>query len=114
MGWKPLTPDDYSILFVKLKQVNGDTSLQFKSILDAAILKSLREKHLGDQAENDEETETDLHFVVSKNDEKALTAIYLAGRQLRLEQHITIYRREYVSPEKWTDKLVSAKANMPQ
>jgi hypothetical protein len=110
IGWESLSPADYTILFLKLNNAQADSLLELnKKELDTAIIKTLRQQKLGDQAENDEPTEMDLHFIVLKNNEKALYAILSVVKEFNLQQQITVYRRDYNSLGEWTDKVVFPK-----
>lgn len=77
-----------------------------KRRFDAAVLKALRANRIGEQAENDEERETDLHFVVSKDYRKAMATILNVAKTYKREHQITVYQRDYQSFDKWTDKVV--------
>lgn len=108
IGWKSIDTDDYTILFLKRNGLSSTDSslLNAKRKLDNLILEKLRTNKLGDQAENDDQTETDLHFLVGKNYEKALTAIIFITRHYKIEQDLIIYQREYTSFDKWSDKVI--------
>ena len=107
VGWKSANPNDLTVLFIKSnrKPVNSD-EIRDKRKLDEAVLKELKANRIGDQAENDEPSETDFHYVVSKNYQKAIAAILSVAKAYKMGQQITIYKRDYQSFDKWTDKVV--------
>jgi hypothetical protein len=66
IGWDE--PNPYTtVLFCKLNGLNSDLSKSTnKRKFDEAVLQELRINKLGDQAENDGQTETDFHFIVAE------------------------------------------------
>ena len=107
VGWKSLNPNDYTVLFIRWNQTTADsTQKSQKKELDTAVLKELKSKHLGDEVENDEPTETDLHFLVSKDYKNAMAIILSVLKSLNIEEKVTVYKRDYVSFDKWEDKIV--------
>lgn len=107
IGWEGENPDDYTVLLIKWTQaVDSSGQISEKKAFDEAVLKELRSSQLGDQAENDDQSETDLYFVVPKDYKKALTAILSVAKSCNVEKNVTIYRREYESFDQWTDKVV--------
>ena len=107
VGWKSLNPNDYTVLFIRWNQTAADsTQKSQKKELDTAVLKELKSKRLGVEAENDEQTETDLHFLVSKDYKKAMTVILSVLKNLNIEEKVAVYKRDYVSFDKWEDKIV--------
>jgi hypothetical protein len=107
VGWKSVNPKDVIVLFIKWNDIATNANgINDKRKFDEAVIKELKIKKLGDRAENDEETETDLHFIVRKNYQKALTAILSVAKNYQIEQQIKVYQREYRSFDKWTDKIV--------
>ncbi len=108
IGWEPGSPSNYAILFLTLDSTLADSMvISRKKELDKAIIETLRQQNLGDQAENDEPTEADLHFLVPKNYERALNVILSVVKDYNLQQHIKVYRRDYDDSGKWTDKVVN-------
>ena len=98
---------DFAVLFIKVNQLATDSShITEKRKLDEAVLKELKANRIGDQAENDEQSEMDLHFIVSKDYQKAIAAILSVAKSYRIEQQITVYKRAYQSLNKWTDKVI--------
>ena len=107
IGWKSENPNDFSVLYVKWNRTTSDSShLINKKKFDEAILKELKAKRLGNQAENDEKTETDIHFVVPKEYQNVIAIILSVAKTNDIEQNITVYRRDYKSYDKWTDVVV--------
>jgi uncharacterized lipoprotein YajG len=110
VGWKSVNPDDYAVIFIIWKQTTDDTSqISQKKRLDEVVLKELKTNRLGDQAENDEPRETDLHFVVSKDYKKAIAIIISVAKDFDVEQKVVVYKRDYASFDKWTDKIIYPK-----
>jgi len=110
IGWESIMPDDYTVLLIRWNQTTGDsTQIIQKTKLDEAVLKELRTNRLGDQAENDKLTETDLHFIVSKDYKNALAVILAVAESFDLEQKVAVYERDYDSFDKWADKIVYPK-----
>jgi hypothetical protein len=60
-------------------------------------LQELRSNRIGDQADKDEQGEADFHFIVSKDYQKAVAAILLVAKRYKMEQQVTVYKREYRS-----------------
>jgi hypothetical protein len=107
LGWEPGNPDDFTVLFVKWNRIDGSSDhISDKKKFDEAVLKELQAKGIGNRAENDEKTETDLHFVVSKDYQKAIVIILSLAKTYSVEQQITVYQRDYQDLDKWTDKKV--------
>jgi len=107
VGWKSHNPRDFAVLFIKVNQLATDSShITEKRKLDEAVLKELKANRIGDQAENDEQSEMDLHFIVSKDYQKAIAAILSVAKSYSIEQQITVYKRAYQSLNKWTDKVI--------
>lgn len=106
IGWDE--PNPYTtVLFCKLIELNSDFSNSTnKRKFDEAILQELRTNKLGDQAENDAQTETDFHFIVQKDYQQAINTIISVAKIHKLEDRISIFIREYESPDNWTDKVV--------
>lgn len=110
VGWKSVNPNDYTVLFIRWSQRTADsTQISQKKKLDEAVLTELKSNRLGDQAENDEPTETDLHFVVSKDYKKAVAVILSVAKSFNVEQKVAVYKRDYDSFDKWADKIVYPK-----
>ena len=107
VNWKSVNPDDFTILFIKTNLFPA-TPIQIadKRKFDEAVLQELKTNRIGDQAENDEQSETDLHFIVSKDYKKAIAAILSVAKIYNMEQEITVYKRDYLPYDKWTDKVV--------
>lgn len=59
---------------------------------DYRILENLSSKQLGTQVENDDQRETDLHFMVLMDDQEKVEAMCVSLAQLyNADQQITIY-----------------------
>lgn len=107
VGWKSETPNDYTVLFIKWNQTVFDsTQISLKKKLDEAVLKELKSKLLGEQAENDDPAERDLLFVVSRDYKKALAVILSVTETFDLKQKVTAYQRDYKSFDKWVDRIL--------
>lgn len=107
IGWKSENPNDFTVLYVKWNRMASDSShLINKKKFDEAILKELKAKRLGNQAENDEKTETDIHFVVPNEYQNVIAIIRSVAKTNDIEQNITVYLRDYKSYDKWTDVVV--------
>ena len=110
VGWQNVNPNDYTVLFIRWNQTTDDsTQISQKKKFDEAVLKELITNRLGDRAENDEPTETDSHFVVSKDYKKAIAVILSVAKSFDVEQKVTLYKRDYDSYDKWADKIVYPK-----
>jgi hypothetical protein len=110
IGWKRDNPNEFAILFTKADRL--PTSIDQKADkrrFDEAVLQELKTNRIGDQTDNDEPSAADFHFVVDKDYRKAITAILLLAKTYKLQQHITVYKRDYHSEDKWTDKVVYPK-----
>ncbi|MBL7869453.1 MAG: hypothetical protein JNM71_15665 [Flavobacterium lindanitolerans] len=106
IGWDEANPYT-TVLFCKLNELNSDLSKSTtKRNFDEAVLQELRINKLGDQAENDGQTETDFHFIVQKDYQRAINTIISVAKIHKLEDRISIFIREYESPDNWTDKVV--------
>ena len=107
IGWKSDEPQEYEVLIIKSSQLSGKSDrIVDKKKFDEAVLHELQTNKIGDQAENDEQNETDIHFIVSKDYQKALAAILSVAKTYKIEQQITVYKRDYQSFDKWTDKVI--------
>ena len=107
VGWNSPNPDDFAVLFIKTDQLAATSDgIIVKRKLDEAVLQELKINRLGDQAENDEQSETDFHFIVSKDYQKAIATILAVAKTYKIEQQITVYKRDYQSYDKWIDKVV--------
>ena len=107
VDWKSANPDDFTVLFIKSnKLATTSNHIADKRKFDEAVLQELKTNRIGDQAENDEQSETDFHFIVSQDYQKAIAAILSVSKTYNMEQQITVYKREYQSYDKWTDKVV--------
>jgi hypothetical protein len=85
----------------------GDANhIKEKRKFDEEVIRELKTNKLGDQVENDEDRETDVHFIVVKEYQEAISAILSAAKAFHIEQQITVYKRKYQSFDKWTDKIV--------
>lgn len=105
--WKSANPDDFTVLFIKSNKLAAtSTDIAAKRKFDEAVLQELKTKRIGNQAENDEQSETDFHFIVSKDYQKAIAAILSVSKTYNMEQQITVYKRDYQSYDKWTDEVV--------
>jgi len=105
--WESENPDDYSVLFIKLSNENADSSeLSNKNKLDEGVLRALKKNGLGDQAENDTSTETDMHFVVAKDYKNALSVILSVVDTFNIPKKVIVYRRDYTSLERWVDTVI--------
>lgn len=106
IGWDETNPYT-TVLFIKLNELNSDYSNSpDKRKFDEAVLQELKINKLGDQAENDAQTETDFHFIVQKDYQQAINTIISVAKIHKLEDRISIFIREYESPDNWTDKVV--------
>jgi hypothetical protein len=107
IDWKSVNPKNFTVLFVKWNEIATNAKgIKDKKNFDEAAIKELKIKKLDDQAENDDESETDLHFIVKKDYQKALAVILSVAKKYQIEQPIKVYQREYRSFDKWTDKIV--------
>jgi hypothetical protein len=107
IGWKSDNPDDFAVLFLRLKRLSANSrQIADKRKFDEAVLQELRMRSIGVRAENDEPSEIDFHFVVSKDYQKAIAAILSVAKTYNMEQQITVYKRDYQAYDKWTDKVV--------
>lgn len=107
IGWKGKDSDDYTVLFIRFNQkVTDSNQIKKKKKMDETILNELKLKQLGNQVENDDQTDTDLHFIVSKDYNKALKVINAIVKSYNLEKDVTVYQRKYLSAEKWTDIIL--------
>jgi hypothetical protein len=107
IGWKPDKPDDYIILFVKLNNAAADSiELSDKVALDEAILKVLDQKGIGGRAENDDELEADLHFVLPKKYDEGFKAMRSVVKDRGYQDRVTLWRRNYDSLGRWTDQII--------
>lgn len=107
IGWKSDNPNDYTVLFIKTNQLAANADhIPDKRKFDEAVLKELKANRIGDQAENDEQSEKDFHFIVSKDYQKAVATILSVAETYNMKQQITVYQRVYQSFDKWTDKVV--------
>lgn len=107
IGWEETNPQEYSIIYIKLNTIDSisDQTIRKKQ-LDEAILKSLETNKLGTKAENDLPSENDYHFVVGKNHQKVILKIKEMAKYQGLQDHITVYKRDYQSEKNWTDKII--------
>ena len=106
IGWDS---DDaqYNIVYTKLATNPRDSSLQLKKArLDSAILRFLEIKRLGDQAENEDSTDTNMHFVIVKDYNKTIDSIVTIARLQNMAGEINIVERLYKSSNSWADKTV--------
>jgi uncharacterized protein YpbB len=107
VGWKSANPDDFAVLFIKTNEFPATSNqIADKRKFDEAVLQELKTNRIGDQAENDEQSETNFLFIVSKDYQKAIAAILSVAKTYNMEQEITVYKRDYQSYDKWTDKIV--------
>ena len=107
VGWKSINPNDYTVLLIRWSQTIADsTQISNKKKWDEAVLKELKSNHLGDEVENDQPTETDLHFMVSKDYKNALEIILSVAKDFGVEQKVTVYKRDYDSFSNWADTIV--------
>jgi|GEM_PF-5871781 len=107
IGWKSPNPDDFAVLFIKTDQWHATSDgIIEKRKFDEAVLQELKTNRLGDQAENDEQSKTDFCFIVSKDYHKVIDAIHSVAKTYKIEQQITVYKRDYQSYDKWIDKVV--------
>ena len=107
LGWESLNPEDITILFIKLSQSPANSDhIANKRKLDEAILRELKTNRIGDQAENDEQSETDLHFIILKDYQKAVSIILSVAMTYNMDGQIKVYKREYQPNDKWADKVV--------
>ena len=107
VGWNGANPDDFTVLFIKSNQMSATSNhIAGKRKFDEAVLQELKTNRIGDQAEKDEQGETDFHFIVSKDYQKAIAVILSVAKNYNIEQHITVYKRDYQSYDKWADKVV--------
>ena len=110
IGWKPDKPEDYAILFLKLNDTTTDSiGLSQKAALDETILNMLHQKGIGGRAENDEEIETDLHFVLPKNYTEGLKVMLAVVEDRGYQDRVTFWRRDYDSQGRWTDQIIMGK-----
>jgi hypothetical protein len=96
---------DFTIVFARLNEKNAYDSIQ-KRWLDTALLNTLREKKLGELAENDGEQERDMHFVVKKDYKNALRNITAVIQQRGWERKVQVIERIYRSDTLWSDKII--------
>jgi hypothetical protein len=107
IGWEKNNPEKYSIIYIKLNSIDSISNQTIrKKQLDEAILSSLEKSKLGTEAENDLPSENDYHFVVGKDHHKAILKILEVAKYQGLQDHITVYRRDYQSETNWTDKII--------
>lgn len=105
VGWRK--PGDFIVVYLKLNIPSADSSfLEIKRQLDIKVLEELRVRKLGDVTENDEEDETDLHFVIPARNKKSLPAISEIIDKSELKGKIAIMKREYISGEEWEDTVI--------
>lgn len=45
-------------------------------------------------------------FIVFKDYQQAISAIHTIAKAYKIDQKITVYKRDYQSHDKWTDKVV--------
>jgi predicted GTPase len=97
-------------LILKLNDTAADSiELSHKAALDETILKMLHQKGVGGQAENDEAIETDLHFVLRKNDDEGLKLVLSVVEDRGYQNRVTVWRRDYDSLGRWTDQMIMRK-----
>ena len=107
MGCESENPDDYTIVFIKwIQEVADSNGFVDKRKLDDAVAKELRKNGLGDPAENDISTETDMHFVVSKDYKNALNVILSVVDTFNVKQKVIIYQRDYKTFRDWVDTVI--------
>lgn len=97
-------------MFLKLNANTADsTKLSQKEELDEKIATTLRKKGVGDQAADDEQSETDLHFVLPKNYDKALQVMLSVIKDYGYQDRVTFWRRDYDSLGRWSDQMIMRK-----
>ena len=85
IGWDEANPYT-TVLFCKLNELNSDLSKSTtKRNFDEAVLQELR---------------------MMKDYQKAINTIISVAKIHKLEDRISIFIREYESPDNWTDKVV--------
>jgi hypothetical protein len=105
INWKPHV--DLSVLYVRWRDVQQDTVLlQNKHSLDSSILDALERSRLGEIVENDSTSETERHFVVAKDYQKAVDTIVEVARMQSAEERIEVVKRAYETDDKWRDSIV--------
>ena len=110
LAWKNKNLLDYTTLFIKFSEENADSSvLVNKKKLNAAIAEELLKNGLGDPVEYDISKETEMHFVVSKDYERALKVILSIVDTIDLKQKVIIYQRDYKTYRNWVDIVIYPK-----
>ena len=110
LGWKSKNLLDYTTLFIKFSEENADSSvLVNKKKLNAAIAEELLKNGLGDPVEYDISKETEMHFVVSKDYERALKVILSIVDTIDLKQKVIIYQRDCKTYRNWVDIVIYPK-----
>lgn len=106
IGWDS-GDTQFNILYTKLATNPKDSSLQTrKAQLDSAILKYLEINQLGEQVENEDSTETNMHFVIVKNYDKTIDSIVTIAEMKNMARDIDLVERVYKSFNSWADKTV--------
>jgi hypothetical protein len=91
-------------LFLKLATPSPDAAtVSRKRRLDEAIIKKLLTANLGDQVENDEKNEPDLHFIVPKDYRDASQVISATVKEFGFQDEVILFQREYGRDGKWID-----------
>ena len=62
-----------------------------KRKLDEAVLKELKTNRIGDQAENGDQSQTDFHFIVSKDYDEGIHVILSVVKTYNMEQQVLSY-----------------------